>query len=261
MLILMGALAVLLAAVWMLLLQDPRDLLSLFGPKRRALTEPEEMLGAAPAPGAPISPKGRASGEQPRPTSDISAETGRTDTDPRPVPGAAMPSTPSPGPQAAPPPAAPPAGPAHGRDYIADAAPQAIALVKKFALNGGRRNIAAWLQYSFLSPGSVEEWTANPREANVYFVQYRLLKQGRGAAKEPITYIFEADLNRKAVLGINPPAKQLLAGASARRQAKRPAASGGRARSQAAADRKKPRKAASTLPSGGSSPPFDLPGF
>jgi hypothetical protein len=90
-------------------------------------------------------------------------------------------------------------------------------------LNGGRGTVEQWLQYSFsATPGATgkEEWTSGAVEGNVYLVQYRIVWSGNTAPGPSPSYVFEAHLSRKIVRGTNPPARELLAGAS-RPQARR----------------------------------------
>ncbi|MBI5630528.1 MAG: hypothetical protein HY921_06565 [Elusimicrobia bacterium] len=125
-----------------------------------------------------------------------------------------------------------------------DLGAEALKLVKDYPLDGDRGSVGQWLQYSFTAnPGEAnkEEWTAGAVESSVYLVQYRVLPGAQGKLKEPITYLFEADLSRKTVKASNPAARELMAGmpapapvvapkpaprarAKPRRQARRPQA-------------------------------------
>lgn len=122
----------------------------------------------------------------------------------------------APGPEAA---AAPKA------QAISDPIPLAIELVKNYPLDGERASVGQWLQYSFAAnPGnaSKETWDAGAVDATTYLVRYTVVPGGSGSsAGEPITYLFEADLARKTVLGKNPAARALLSGAPPK--AKKPA--------------------------------------
>jgi hypothetical protein len=106
--------------------------------------------------------------------------------------------------------------PAAGPEPMPDPGKDAIEFTKAYPLEGGRGTILQWMQYSFPSSsgdGSKEEWTAGPMSSNVYFVQYKFTPgPGSAALKEPVQYLFEANLAAKTVLGRNPPAKELLAG-------------------------------------------------
>ena len=114
-----------------------------------------------------------------------------------------------------------------GRDFIPDRRQEAIQLVKDYPLGADRHNIADWLQYSFLTPGTKESWSANPGEGSgVYLVQYQASQDGQATRQtEPIVYLFEANVERRSVRGFNAAAKQLLGApaASSSRPTTRPA--------------------------------------
>jgi hypothetical protein len=120
-------------------------------------------------------------------------------------------------PLAAPPPAAQPAPqpaapePAPQAEAIRDERPAAIELVKEFPLDGDRSTIGQWLQYSFAAtPGAQneEKWDAGAYEESTYAVKYTV----QPAGKDAITYLFEADVARKTVKGMNEASRKLLAG-------------------------------------------------
>lgn len=118
------------------------------------------------------------------------------------------PQTPAPTPTASPAPA-PPAP--------VDQSPAAIELVKGYPLDGDRGTIGQWLTYSYTAnPGSdnTEEWHAGAQGAAIYTVEYRV-KPGPRSAIQPIVYVFEADLERKLVKGMNPQAHELMRGPKA----------------------------------------------
>ena len=122
---------------------------------------------------------------------------------------------------------------------IRDERPAAITLVKEFPLDGERGSIAKWLQYSFAAtPGTQndEKWDAGAYEENTYAVKYMV----QPAGKEPITYLFEADLANQMVKGMNAAAKDLLAGRS-------PAKAKAKAKARKAKKRA-PRRRASPAP-------------
>ena len=100
------------------------------------------------------------------------------------------------------------------RDFVADRSQEAIDLVKNYSLDSARGSIAAWLQYSFLAPGSQEKWSANPGEsAGSYYVQYQVTPGSQASKKiEPMVYVFEVEVDQKSVKGFNAAAKELLAG-------------------------------------------------
>ena len=92
-----------------------------------------------------------------------------------------------------------------------DERPAAIALVKEFPLDGDRGTVGQWLQYSFAaSPGAAdtEKWDAGAYEETTYAVKYTVQPTG----KDAITYLFEADVARRTVKGMNEAARQMLAG-------------------------------------------------
>ena len=135
-----------------------------------------------------------------------------------PVTAGALPSTPGQqgGASAADQSAAPPQGPttpAAQPEAIRDERPAAIDLVKEFPLDGDRGTIGQWLQYSFAATpgfpgrGKVD---AGAYEESTYAVKYTVQPTG----KDAITYLFEADLARKTVKGMNPAARGLLSGRS-----------------------------------------------
>jgi hypothetical protein len=98
-------------------------------------------------------------------------------------------------------------------------------LVKEYPLDGDRGTVAQWLQYSFTpNPGDAnkEEWTAGAVEAGAYIVQYRVLPGAKSGNKEPISYLFEADVERKTVRGKNPAARELMAGQPAAQPPRKP---------------------------------------
>ncbi|MBI4423845.1 MAG: hypothetical protein HY554_08965 [Elusimicrobia bacterium] len=117
-------------------------------------------------------------------------------------------------PAPAPPPPAP--GPGPGPDYIKDTSIAAIEFAMKHPLPGGKGSIGQWLKAAYLKPGSEEEWSAGAVEASVYVVSYRAFKGGKAAKLEPVTYLFEADLDKKTIKGRNPAARELLAGAASK---------------------------------------------
>jgi len=108
---------------------------------------------------------------------------------------------------------APPQTPAAQTETAHDERPTAIALVKEFPLDGDRGTISQWLQYSFAAtPGAQieEKWDAGAYEESTYAVKYTV----QPAGKDAITYLFEADVTRKTVKGMNATARKLLAGRS-----------------------------------------------
>ena len=101
--------------------------------------------------------------------------------------------------------------PAPQTEAIRDERPAAIELVKEFPLDGDRSTIGQWLQYSFAAtPGaqSEEKWDAGAYEESTYAVKYTV----QPAGKDAITYLFEADVARKTVKGMNETSRKLLAG-------------------------------------------------
>ncbi|MBI5241715.1 MAG: hypothetical protein HY926_14675 [Elusimicrobia bacterium] len=118
----------------------------------------------------------------------------------------------APQPQAEPAPQAPlPAPEPPPAETPRDERPAAIALVKDFPLDGDRGTVGQWLQYSFAaSPGAAdtEKWDAGAYEETTYAVKYTAQPTG----KDAITYLFEADVARKTVKGMNEAARKMLAG-------------------------------------------------
>jgi hypothetical protein len=104
-----------------------------------------------------------------------------------------------------------PAEPPPQAEAPRDERPAAIALVKDFPLDGDRGTVGQWLQYSFAaSPGAAdtEKWDAGAYEETTYAVKYTVQPTG----KDAITYLFEADVARKTVKGMNEAARKMLAG-------------------------------------------------
>jgi hypothetical protein len=135
----------------------------------------------------------------------------------RPPVGAEVPELPVPAqPQSAPPPAPTEAlqAPVEAPPPVEaprDERPAAIALVKDFPLDGDRGTVGQWLQYSFAaSPGAAdtEKWDAGAYEETTYAVKYTAQPSG----KDAITYLFEADVARKTVKGMNEAARKMLSG-------------------------------------------------
>jgi hypothetical protein len=145
------------------------------------------------------------------------------------------------------------AAPAAPADEIRDERPAAIALVKEFPLDGERGTIGQWLQYSFAAtPGAPneEKWDAGAYEENTYAVKYTV----QPAGKDAVTYLFEADMARKTVKGMNAAARGLLAGHS-------PARGKSAAMARAAKPKKRtpPRHAAAPAPAAKDVPLLPLP--
>jgi hypothetical protein len=142
---------------------------------------------------------------------EMSAEESAGAAKPKPAaPAPQSASQPAPAPQAA---ASQPQAPAAPAEEIRDERPAAIDLVKEYPLDGDRGTVGQWLQYSFAaSPGaqSEEKWDAGAYEESTYAVKYTV----QPAGKDAITYLFEADVARKTVKGMNTAARELLAGRS-----------------------------------------------
>ena len=147
--------------------------------------------------------------------------------------------------------AAPP--PAAQAEEIRDERPVAIALVKEFPLDSDRGAIGQWLQYSFAATPRAqneEKWDAGAYEENTYAVKYTV----QPAGKDAITYLFEADIARKTVKGMNTAARELMAGRSPAR-GKSPA----KARPAKPKKRTPPRRAAAPAPAPKAVPLLPLP--
>ena len=100
---------------------------------------------------------------------------------------------------------------------------EAITLVKEYPLDGDRATVAQWLQFQFMAnpeAGNQEQWTAGGVDATTYLVQYQVRPGSKSSVKETISYVFEADVARKTVLGKNPAARELLGGSPVKPAAK-----------------------------------------
>lgn len=189
-----GAFACLLSA-GVFFLKDPKEVIKLFtmGPEKSRPVDPEQMVGD-------IKP----------------ASLGEV------KPVAVQNATPAQPPNAQPPAVTggkvPP-----GRDFIADSSLAAIDFAKKQPAGKGKKGVAEWLRSSLVKRGDEEEWSAGAVEANIYLVSYRYFKGGRAAKQEPLTYLFEVDLDKKTIKGRNPLAKELMGGAAPKPIVERPA--------------------------------------
>ncbi|MBI4677298.1 MAG: hypothetical protein HY748_06920 [Elusimicrobia bacterium] len=143
-----------------------------------------------------------------------------------------------------------------GPEPMADPGQAAIEFTKSYPLDGERGTILQWMKYSFPSSagdGSKAEWTAGAMDSSTYFVQYKFTPgPGNAALKDPVQYLFEANLGSKTVTGKNPGAKELLAGKAG--AARKP---GPVQRKKAAVPKKKPRPA--PKPADTSERPASLP--
>ncbi|MFH1618588.1 MAG: hypothetical protein ABIG11_01640 [bacterium] len=96
------------------------------------------------------------------------------------------------------------------RSGAAEKEQRAVELVKSYELEGGRGVVDSWFQNSFLSgapAGSHEEWTGTILHADIYVVQYRLLRP----RAEPLVYQFEVDIAKGVLVrGVNNAAIELL---------------------------------------------------
>jgi hypothetical protein len=205
-------------AAWFFLFRDTKSL-------KTAVS----MDSGRPPVGGEISDEGAAPARKPgmfAPRS--SAQPGTAAPAPAPTAAPMLPASGQPGPQsfpeespAAPSPAATPA-PAAPSAASRDERPAAIDLVKDFPLDDERGTVGAWLQYSYAaSPGAAntEKWDAGAVEESTYLVQYTVQPADQ-KIREAITYLFEADVERRIVRGKNPAAKELLSGGGARPRAK-----------------------------------------
>ncbi|MBI5200933.1 MAG: hypothetical protein HY925_05050 [Elusimicrobia bacterium] len=176
-----------LMATGVFFLRDPKAVVQLFtmspNKKRNAGVDPDEVAGPAPTSLGQVKPVG--AGTSPFPSK-----------------------APAPNPE---PVAPPPQEPARGRDYVADNMVAAIDFAKQQPAAKGKK-LGAWLTTTLVKPGDEEEWSAGAVESNVYLVSYRYFKGGRAAKQEPVTYLFEVDLDKKTIKSRNPLAKELLAG-------------------------------------------------
>ncbi len=124
-------------------------------------------------------------------------------------------SAPAPAPAPAPAAQVPTPAPVAALPAVVDESAVAIELVKGFPLDGNRGTVGQWLTYSFTAnPGSdnAEDWHAGAQAATIYTVEYSVKPGPRSALKQTIVYVFEADLERKIVRGMNPPAHELMRG-------------------------------------------------
>jgi len=204
----LGAAAVVLILVAVFFLRDPRQVQMLFSmsPQKKRAAPEGTAQPAAGAPAAPDAAQGEAQGQaSPFPPQGQGAT----------VPPAGPSAYPAPAPQAAPAAPEPAPAPAQGRDFIQDEGVLSLEFVKNFYLDKERGSVAQWLQYSFMSPGNEDEWVAAAVQSKVYLVTYRVFQGGRAKrGVEPITYLFEADLEKKTLVGRNPAAKDLLGASS-----------------------------------------------
>lgn len=160
---------------------------------------------------------------------------GAAEPAPEPDPGALP--RPAPEPAPAPPPAPESAAQAQGGAALSSA----IELVKGFPLDGDRGTVGPWLQYSYAASADAgrEDWSASAKADGLFLVEYKV-EPAPGSANPGVFYLFEADLERRLVLGKNPEARKLLAGAPPRPEPP--------ARPRKAKARPKPRRPAAPAP-------------
>ncbi|MBI4376366.1 MAG: hypothetical protein HY549_07945 [Elusimicrobia bacterium] len=104
------------------------------------------------------------------------------------------------------------ASPGEQRGAAAEGGAAALALVKNFPL-GQRGTVERWLQYSYMPRPDEEEWTCGGGfDAETYTVEYRFSPKGRSNGIKPAIYVFEADIARRIIRGINAPARELMTG-------------------------------------------------
>ncbi|MBI4349655.1 MAG: hypothetical protein HY553_22660 [Elusimicrobia bacterium] len=183
-----------LLATGVFFLKDPKAVIQLFtmSPKKNTpAVDPDDLAGPPPTSLSQVKP--------------------HTPAFPAREPGAGPTAT-APQPSAAP--SAAPAETPRGRDYVADNMVAAIDFAKQQPVAKSRQKLGSWLTATLVRPGDEEEWSAGAVEATIYLVSYRYFKGGRAAKQEPMTYLFEVDLDKKAIKGRNPLAKDLLAGAA-----------------------------------------------
>ena len=226
-LIVLGASFVGLLVAGVMFLRNPKDVIQLFtmSPKKRSPVDPEQMIaGTSLSQVRPISPKAGAEGPQAPVPPAASGPAGPSPaTGPAAGPTAVQPAAPA-APQAAPAtPAAAPATPPPGRDFIAEASLEAVDFAKKHPLPGGKGSLADWVRAKYLKQGDEELWDAGAVEAKIFDISYRYFKGGRGVKQEPVTYLFEVDLDKKTMKGRNGAAKQLLAAPAKKAKAPRKA--------------------------------------
>ncbi len=125
-------------------------------------------------------------------------------------PEAAPPPMPAPAP--APAPAAP--EPTASQPDTGPALNAAVELVKGFPLDGDRGTVGAWLQYSYSASADAgrEVWSANAKGDDLFLVEYKV-EPAPNSTNAGVFYLFEADVARRLVMGKNPEARQMLAGA------------------------------------------------
>ena len=76
----------------------------------------------------------------------------------------------------------------------------ALSVVQNHKLSGGRGTLGNYLNQIYhtqLSQGYTADWEAQPLHKNIYIVKYRLTK----TRKEPIIYIFQADVSQGKLTG------------------------------------------------------------
>ena len=189
-----------LLATGVFFLKDPKAVIQLFtmGPnkKRAAGVDPDDL---SPPPTS-------LSQVKPLNSSPFPSKAPGPSTEPSALKGSPEPAAPG----AAP---APPAEPTRGRDYVSDNMVAAIDFAKQQPAGKGKK-LGQWFTSTLVKPGDEEEWSAGAMESNVYYVSYRYFKGGRATKQEPVTYLFEVDLDKKSIKPRNPLAKELLAGAA-----------------------------------------------
>lgn len=196
-----------LLATGVFFLKDPKEVIQLFtmSPKKGRPMDPDQVAGPSPTSLSQVKPLAAPSGD-----------------------GAAAATK-------------PPETPAPGRDFVADSTVAAMDFAKKQPVGKGKTALGEWLSSTFLKRGDEEEWSAGAVEGGVYLVSYRYFKGGKTAKQEPVTYLFEVDLDKKTIKGRNPVAKELLAGAA---KAPAPRKSGKRVKKSRAAASEEARQPA-----------------
>jgi len=226
-LIVLGGSFVCLLVAGVMFLRNPKEVIQLFtmSPKKRSPVDPEQMIaGTSLSQVRPVAPKPGTEGAQApaQPGNPFPPSPGPAAASAAPAPSpAAVPGVPAAAPAlpAAPPATTPAGNPAPGRDFIADSTLAAVDFAKKYALPGGKGRVAERLRSKYMNQGDEEVWEAGAVEANVFLISYRYFKGGRAAKQEPVTYLFEVDLDKKTMKSRNSAARELL-GVPAAKKAK-----------------------------------------
>ncbi len=82
----------------------------------------------------------------------------------------------------------------------------AVAMVRDYPLDGGRKNVGSWLAQSMQAPRFQQQWSAGALGQGSYLVEDRVSNTEESTA---VVYLFEADLGRHTVKADNTVARSL----------------------------------------------------